>query len=343
MQPVFIGGTGRSGTTILARMLSLHKDIFTIPFETRFIVDPYGLADLVDALSEKWSLYNGDRALRDFKNLMETLYPTQAEYLLKMALFKLLPKIGISPPKYVQTISKPWIQRKYPPFSPPIKNILTRNQYFLILENFYNQITLQEYRGYWVGSGVMGHPSIIITKKYNKEEVMKLAYEFICEFIRPVLKRVNSQIWVDHTPTNIGRVLFLNDLVPTMKFIHIYRDPRDVVSSYKTKTWGGNSVSNAANIIDQTLRKWEQDKQLLSDNTYIEISLEDLVSNTYETAKHLHEFLSIDFQENTFILDLKKSHSGRWKNDLSREELKTVEKKLYWFMCSHGYSGETSG
>ena len=108
MQPVFIGGTGRSGTTILARMLSLHKDIFTIPFETRFIVDPYGLADLVDALSEKWSLYNGDRALRDFKNLMETLYPTQAEYLLKMALFKLLPKIGISPPKYVQT------NKKYP-------------------------------------------------------------------------------------------------------------------------------------------------------------------------------------------------------------------------------------
>ena len=33
-EPIFIGGCGRSGTTLLLSMLSAHKDIFAIPIET---------------------------------------------------------------------------------------------------------------------------------------------------------------------------------------------------------------------------------------------------------------------------------------------------------------------
>lgn len=45
--PIFIGGTGRSGTTITARILGSHSRIYMVPFEVRFIVDPDGLCDLV--------------------------------------------------------------------------------------------------------------------------------------------------------------------------------------------------------------------------------------------------------------------------------------------------------
>ncbi len=33
-EPIFIGGCGRSGTTLLLSMLSAHKDIFAVPIET---------------------------------------------------------------------------------------------------------------------------------------------------------------------------------------------------------------------------------------------------------------------------------------------------------------------
>ncbi len=47
-KPVFIGGTGRSGTTIVARLLGAHPAYHAIPIEVRFLVDPGGLCDLAE-------------------------------------------------------------------------------------------------------------------------------------------------------------------------------------------------------------------------------------------------------------------------------------------------------
>jgi hypothetical protein len=46
--PIFVGGTGRSGTTIVAKILGAHPAYHMIPFELRFLSDKGGLCDLVD-------------------------------------------------------------------------------------------------------------------------------------------------------------------------------------------------------------------------------------------------------------------------------------------------------
>ena len=52
---IFIGGTGRSGTTILSKYLGTHSDIYQIPFESKFITEKYGTVDLYTALTKNFN------------------------------------------------------------------------------------------------------------------------------------------------------------------------------------------------------------------------------------------------------------------------------------------------
>lgn len=44
-----VGGTGRSGTTVFARLLGTHSNIFSLRWESQFIVARHGLLELIDA------------------------------------------------------------------------------------------------------------------------------------------------------------------------------------------------------------------------------------------------------------------------------------------------------
>lgn len=54
--PIFIGGTGRSGTTALSRLLGYHLRLFVLKWETQFIVAPDGLVDLLKKNFQKAAL-----------------------------------------------------------------------------------------------------------------------------------------------------------------------------------------------------------------------------------------------------------------------------------------------
>jgi len=67
---VFVGGTGRSGTTLIQNILGRHPSIYAIEKETRFLNDPDGLSDLVDNLTYKYNNISGMSALARFEKLM---------------------------------------------------------------------------------------------------------------------------------------------------------------------------------------------------------------------------------------------------------------------------------
>ena len=70
MKQIFIGGSGRSGTTICLHVLYKHPDLYAVPFETKFIVEVDGLADLVNFMTVNYSVTATEESKARFKNLL---------------------------------------------------------------------------------------------------------------------------------------------------------------------------------------------------------------------------------------------------------------------------------
>ena len=70
MKRIFIGGTGRSGTTVLQHVLSCHPELYSVPIETKFIVQSDGLYSLVQHLTDDYSITDASIGISRFKKLM---------------------------------------------------------------------------------------------------------------------------------------------------------------------------------------------------------------------------------------------------------------------------------
>jgi len=324
IRQIFIGGTGRSGTTILSKILGKHSEIFRYPFETRFIIDPDGLIDLIPALSDQWSPWKGDSAVRRFEKLMWEIYPPRIRGNLRRFLSQAIGRVGISPPRYA-------LWKSY-------KDIIPREEYLKALNDFINKLYYKKFSGYWVGTPAYWiRPKIIATKRFEKSEILALASTFVNKISLYPMKKENKKIWLDHTPFNILHAHFLYELFPEMKLIHIYRDPRDVISSYKTKKWGGNSAMDNILLIKYIFNKWDDEKTKIPEDKYYEVKLEDLVRRPEKELKNIVDFLGIKYEKNLLSVDLSKSHSGRWKKDLSKEEVEVIEKHLKDILNKYNY------
>src|SRR5690349_2651132 len=73
--PIFVAGTGRSGTSRLADIIGQHPLIHRIPMETRFLIDPGGLRDLADALTDRYDPTVGEDALHRLSDFLTVRVP----------------------------------------------------------------------------------------------------------------------------------------------------------------------------------------------------------------------------------------------------------------------------
>lgn len=324
VKQIFIGGTGRSGTTILSRVLGKHRDIYRYPFETRFIIDPDGLIDLVSALSDDWSPWKGDAAVRRFEKMMWEIYPPTIRGNFRRIASQVIPKIGISPPRYAIWIS--------------YKDIMPRKEFMKNVDEFLGKIIYRKFKGYWVGTPeyALG-PRIVATKRFERKKIMGLSGKLANSISSYPMKKEGKRIWLDHTPYNMLHASFLYEMFPDMRLIHVYRDPRDVISSYKTMNWGGNSALDNALWIKEILEKWEEEKKKIPKDVYYEVRMEHMIRNPEKELRKLTAFLGLQFDEKMMEIDLSKGHIGRWKRDLNQEEIKFIEKNLRQILERYGY------
>ncbi len=311
MKVVFIGGTGSSGTRVIRDMLLKHHNTYGIDEEIRFICDPDGLLDLIDSFTNKWSPYDGEIALRRFKYIIYSCFGEN--FLDKQR--NLLYKIGINPHKY-----------SYLNLS---KKLETRNCVFTkLIDSYINKLRFSISDSYWFGSPKFKKKLFYETFYLNNNIIITESIKLISQILNYYPGHSENKFWVDNTPFNLIQSHRLIQLFPEMKLIHVYREPKDVISSFKHRNYGSDEdIINAKRLVN-IWRRWIDVRKVLPINSYYEINLKDVVSNQKIVSKNLCRFLGWKFDNNMLSVSVNKSNYGRWKLDIDQKNLMRVNSIL---------------
>jgi hypothetical protein len=323
LKPIFIGGTGRSGTTILKRVLSRHSKVICLRDELRVLVDPDGALDLISALTDHWSPYKADLAIHNFQRIMRACArskTTSFVYLEKVEK-TIARKMGLAPRKYLGAGFG--VHFGYANYHHRLSQLIHDLSYYAA-------------RGNWAGSPWQFQAKIFETEPRPRQQVERIIAEFFNDLYAQVAPP-EKEYWLDDTPSNLLHADQLLHLFPEMRLIHIYRDPRDVLASYLHFSWGGDNFETTARRLAGIYQRWQDVRKSFPADRVLEIRLEQLSEAPRDGLTSICNFLGMDFEEGLASIPLNKVNAGRWQNEIPREKTGIVEEYLGKYVSWYGY------
>jgi hypothetical protein len=322
---IFIVGTGRSGTTILRKILGNHSRVHAFSKELRFITDANGLIDLAQVLTQNWNPFNASEAIVEFRELMlDYLWKQRAHQFVLSALYKEVLK-GAA--------------RKYRFLT--LQNTIPNDHCETVLDAFVNEITLEKASGSWYGSkSYQLNPTLYVTRRMEMEVLYPIMGRFVDDLLSYPLSGTKKTCWCDDTPINILNAHHIAGMLDGARLIHVYRDPRDVVASYAApeQNWAPDDPVLSAHWVAQIMTEWREKKKSVAPEQYIEIKYEDLVANQRQHMDSLADFIGVDFEEALLDIELVERSVGRYETDISPDDLSEVTRIVGPILDEYGYA-----
>lgn len=286
--PVFVGGTGRSGTTVVGDLLGNHSQIRTsTPIEIKFLTNKSGLVDVVFGYSSEIEKNAGKVSILNFRTYRKRKQKEKERFSKILAEFK----------KFIW--EKWWDIDAPPPHGRGLTSGIAKSD----LENLLK--TLER--------------DLKINRKWA-------ARRFMANFISKQFDAGDEIYWVETTPMNIPEANKLQELFPNALFINMVRDPRDVIASLLTKKWGPTTPLEGLEWIEKRLIAGHEALSVIKPEKKITIALEDLVIKSRDaTYKKLLDFLSVPDEPAvqeffTRSMTPEAATSGRWKSEIDSAE-----------------------
>ncbi|WP_461209706.1 sulfotransferase family protein [Desulfocurvus sp. DL9XJH121] len=252
---IFIGGTGRSGTTVTCHIFTQHPDVLMF-MEPRFINDKNGLTDYISGKCDLAAL-RAEFRTKFLQYLIRGVHPVQIEF---------------------------WTE-------------------------FYNQEFMDKaFRDCFTHADRMADAKAFISFIFGKAVAAK-----------------NLTKWVEKTPNTVEVCHVLLDIFPDMKYIHSFRDPRDIFCSVRPMDWGPNTVEEFIPWYTTTMQNAWASRAQVPAECYFSFDLADLAANPRKMTEKLFRFSGLDHDEANVAqcakrVESTKTHLQRWKQELTRQE-----------------------
>jgi hypothetical protein len=286
--PVFVGGTGRSGTTVIGDLLANHSQIRTsTPIEIKFLTNRSGLVDVVFGYNQEIEKKSGKVSILNLRTYRKRKRKEKERFAKILAEFN----------KFIW--EKWWDIDAPPPHGRGLVSGISKIE----LENLLARLERE----------------LKINRKWA-------ARRFMSSFISKQFDSADEIYWVETTPMNIPEANKLQELFPNARFINMVRDPRDVIASLLTKKWGPTTPLEGLDWIESRLIAGHEALSVIKPDKKTTIALEALAINAREkTYKVLLDFLKISDEpamQKFFVESMTPdaATSGRWKAEIDSPE-----------------------
>lgn len=198
------------------------------------------------------------------------------------------------------------------------------------------KLTDIEYRGRWPGSssGILFN-----NMQFSSYDKKKYLADILGEFLNKCFNSIanGKKFFVEDNTWNILFAKELVELLPKSKIIHVYRDPRDVISSFLQQPWSPSNVPDATLFYESLMNKWLDIRQNLDSNSYIEIKFEELIRQPAKTLTIICDFIQLPFEKDMLNIELFNKNIGKWKKVLNNEEKNLIKKQLGKVFAEYKY------
>lgn len=107
----------------------------------------------------------------------------------------------------------------------------------------------------------------------------------------------DPDVWVDHTPTNLKHGLSLARLLPDARFIHLIRDGRACMASWRPLDWGPNDPHEAAMYWTLSIAYGLAAEQALGCDRIVRVRYEDLLRDPEGQLRRICEVVDLPYDD----------------------------------------------
>ena len=335
---VFVGGTGRSGTTIFSRWLGSNQQMKRVPQESRFIVDSGGMIDLYENLTESYSHDRARVSVRRFFRLMEheMVSKWSSPYVgfdfdrlfaksYRPAIKELRDAIIIGSYQGSDFHSGPRISRRLDTARRRLlRSRVARPVRIVFPSRFTQDIPIEE---------------ILVCRKFSREELAPVLARFIDALFGEIAKLDDSEGWCEDTPANALHVAFLLSLFPESKHIHMTRNPYGVAHSYTQRDWAPSDFRLSVKLLAEIYKQIISVHESLSETHRKQVKTVQIESLAREEKqREICDWIGVDPDQFNGSVSIRQIEVDKERANLSPEEVSYVDQHLGFASTYFGYT-----
>jgi hypothetical protein len=332
-QPVFIGGTGRSGTSVMGSLLNSHPQLVLPAHENKLIVERGGLRDIVEQLSARYDMKRRHYVIAEFvrwATKLRTLGFQNAELNTRV---NALRQQGMDFQKASEIVGR----ESNAPFSiHAIGSSFGAAHYDDCIRKLVWRLCASILREGMVDTEGLMKP-FFFPRAMSRDEALDACRTFLEELYAPILTRSGAVRWCDDSPDNWLYLDFLHDLYPAMRFIHMIRDPRDVAGSYVNQVWAPSDPAITVSMFKAQFADYEAIKARVPAECVLEVRMEDLSADSAAVMERVARFLGVDSEFDLSLFRRERTNTGSYADKIGAENVALIEDELGAWMRKHRY------